>query len=95
MIEYWPPGQIRERFRQACVAARTAEGPLIELQRIGKVGRLDLIDRIGAQQGFTVAGRRRIGTLERETYETETGRVWVLACISDDTETLRRLGAIR
>jgi hypothetical protein len=95
MIEYWPPDQIRERFRQACVEAQTAESPLIELQRIGKAGRLDLIDRIGAQQGFTAAGRRRIGTMERETYETENGRVWVLACISDDTATLRRLGAFR
>jgi hypothetical protein len=94
IIAYWPPAEIRAWFQQACVDAQAQESTIIDLVRLGQDGRLDLLGRCCRLLGITV-GRRPLETsFERMMVETEIGRTWLLACISDDQETLRRLGAI-
>ncbi len=94
MITYWPPEQIRARFEAACATWGIPAQTVIELKRLGKEGRMRLIERLAPLLGLSTAGRHKVETFERELVETPLGAAWVLARISNDTDGLRRLGAI-
>jgi hypothetical protein len=75
-------------------SVRSAPVKVCEIEWCGKTLR-QLVQFRAPPLGFTAAGRQMVEKIEREMVETPIGAAWELACITDDTDELRRLGAIR